>query len=62
MQGKLDQSSAMALSGTHYGSRMSDYSDASDSDDSQDDPTFDILDETRSNFSSLSVQRKPKSR
>lgn len=61
MEGKPDQSS-MAFSGTHYSAQMSDYSEASDSDDSQDDPSFDILDETRSSFSNLSVERKPKSR
>ncbi|XP_059643882.1 zinc finger CCCH domain-containing protein 62-like [Cornus florida] len=33
-----------------------------DSDDSQEDPTFDVLEETRSSFSRLSIKKKSKSR
>lgn len=32
-----------------------------DSDESQDDPTYDILEETRSGFSNLSMEKKSKS-
>ena len=32
-----------------------------DSDDSEEDPTFDVVEETRSSFSTLSIKKKSKS-